>query len=171
MRSGKTMLHRFQTGALALLPLLAVALIAGVSAHSVQLAEQVNRKSAEQHLLFIGGEFERALLAYAGAGGLAGPATLEELLRDTRQPALRRHLRQIYADPLTGKAEWGLLRDTAGRIVGVYSLAAGVPIQQTGFLVNQSHFSEADSYAKWVFGLPSVKPASAGANKTNSQGF
>jgi type II secretory pathway pseudopilin PulG len=169
MRSGKSPRLARLRGFVLLLPLLAVALIAGVSAHSLQLASQISRRSAEQQLLFVGTEFEKALLGYAGLGGISGPTTLEDLLKDSRHPGIRRHLRRIYEDPMSGGSEWGLIRDPAGRIVGIYSLAAGTPIQQKGFANGYEHFEAADSYAQWVFGLPAAKRKPITSSSSNGK--
>lgn len=147
--------------------LLGVAVLALGASAALQLSAQSGRRNAEQSLLFVGGEFERALYSYAGVpaamvvtgaqpGALAarGPRSLEELLKDPRVPGVRRHLRQLYADPMSGKSEWGVVRDPAGFIIGVHSLAEGQPIKQLGFDARHAHFEEAPNYAKWVFGLP-----------------
>lgn len=146
-----------------ILLLVAIAVIGVVASSSLSLGAVVSRRDAEKSLLAIGTEFEVALRSYAGVAAGAinaptarGPRTLEELLRDPRNPAVKRHLRQIYADPLTGKTEWGLLKDPTGSIVGVYSLADGTPIKRSEFDGRHSHFEEATSYRQWVFGLPNA---------------
>ena len=143
--------------------LMTVALIGLFSAASVSLGSQASRREAERELLAVGAEFEQALKSYAGVSGGAGagihargPQALEDLLKDARVPSLKRHLRQIYADPLTGRQEWGLVRAPGGFIVGVYSTAAGVPIQRAGFEAAKAEFENADAYAAWVFGLPAA---------------
>jgi len=110
----------------------------------------MGRRDAEQALLFVGSEFERALRSYAlvpagttplaGLGSASpalriapGPRTLEELLKDPRSPGVRRHCATNHADPMTGLPTWGLIKDPAGFIVGIYSSAPGKPIKQTGF--------------------------------------
>lgn len=157
---------RAQHGFAYVLLLMAVAVLALGASAALQLGAQAGRRDAEQALLSTGAEFERALYSYAGvavaataantSGALAarGPRDLQELLKDPRVPGVRRHLRQLYADPMTGKVEWGVVRDPAGFIVGVYSLAQGQPIKQLGFDARHAHFEEAPNYAKWVFGLP-----------------
>jgi type II secretory pathway pseudopilin PulG len=154
--------------------LAAVAIIAVAATASLRIGVQMSRRDAEQSLLYVGSEFERALRSYAGVPASAnvnasndaanqallsarGPRTLEELLKDPRTPGIRRHLRQIYADPMTGQQTWGLVKDPAGFIIGVYSLAEGVPIKQTGFAPNQAGFEQAQAYGTWVFGLPSTQ--------------
>jgi type II secretory pathway pseudopilin PulG len=50
-----------------------------------------------------------------------GPVDLAELLDDTRTPVRQRHLRRLYEDPLTGQADWVLLRNAQGRIEALHS--------------------------------------------------
>lgn len=143
--------------------LLAIALIGLVASTSLSLGSVMARGDAEQQLLFVGLEYQQALRSYAGIPVAAasvpvpgrGPRILEELLKDPRVPGSRRHLRQLYADPLTGHSDWGIVRDSQGYIVGVYSMAEGRPIQRTGFEAPLAHFEDAENYSQWVFGLPS----------------
>lgn len=170
--------------------LVSVAVLAVSATATLRLGAQMGRRDAEQALLFVGSEFERALRSYAGLPVTAvadvnpsntrpdnalqapaghappfapvppfatGPRTLEELLHDPRTPGVRRHLRKIYADPLTGRPSWGLVKDPAGYIIGVYSLADGQPIQRTGFGPQRPGFESAHSYSAWVFGLPAAQ--------------
>ncbi|MBL8483152.1 MAG: hypothetical protein JNJ60_13210 [Rhodocyclaceae bacterium] len=113
-----------------LLLLFAVAVMAVAMAAAAQVWATNAQRSREQELLFIGGEFSRALQSYFDASpGEARryPARLEDLLEDRRKSVLLRHLRKIYVDPVTRKAEWGtVVRD--GQVVGVYSLARGQPL-------------------------------------------
>lgn len=152
--------------------LVAVAILSLFAAGSLQLGSQLSRQDAEQALLDVGGEFQRALYSYSGttatsgAGGVnalansaKGPRTIEELLRDGRTASTKRHLRQLYADPMTGSTQWGLVKDPAGFILGVYSKSSERPIKQTNFDQTQAHFEEAESYSKWIFGLPSAQYA------------
>jgi hypothetical protein len=72
------------------------------------------------------------------------------LLADKRYPAIRRHLRRVYADPMTGAADWTLLKQQ-GAIVGVASRSSRVPLKRDGFAVADRAFAEAGSYAGWRF--------------------
>jgi type II secretory pathway pseudopilin PulG len=149
--------------------LIAVAIVAGASANALSEGSTAGRRHAEQELLVVGQAFEAALYSYAGqrnavrpapsqnAIGLQGPESLEELLLDPRVPQPVRHLRKLYADPLTGGREWGLVRDIAGRIVGIHSLSGAAPIKMTGFPPPLAHFEQASTYQDWVFGLPGAK--------------
>lgn len=93
------------------------------------------------------------------------PASLDELLKDERFPGIRRHLRKVFVDPMTGKAEWGLVQ-VSGRIVGIHSLSAAVPIKQAGFEGDEQTFTGAQSYSEWVFGAVGQVPL-PGASKTD----
>jgi type II secretory pathway pseudopilin PulG len=150
--------------------LVIVAVLSVFAAGSLQLGSQLSRQEAEQALLDVGGEFQRALYSYSGAiattsagGGntsalaTKGPRTIEELLRDGRTASIKRHLRQIYADPMTGGTQWGIVKDPAGFILGIYSKSSERPINQTNFDSLQAHFEDAESYSKWIFGLPSAQ--------------
>lgn len=103
-------------------------------------------------------EIQAALQSYhrvALPGQPAGwPKSLAELVADQRGPHVVRHLRRVWTDPLTGRADWGLVMDepvattapthapsaaptTMSRldharepaIRGVYSRATGQPIR------------------------------------------
>ncbi len=159
-----------QRGFAYLLLLATIAILGIASSAAVTLGAQMGRRDAEQQLMAIGAEFQQALRGYAGVPlGARGPRSLEELLKDPRVPGIRRHLRQLYADPLTGKAEWGLVTDSQGFIVGIHSLADGTPIKQNGFDPAQAGFEEARSYRDWVFGLPGAVDRRRSADFPNRQ--
>jgi type II secretory pathway pseudopilin PulG len=156
--------------------LIIVATIGLLSASSLSIGSQVTRRDAEHELLAIGNEFEQALNSYARVSGTTGnlargvgPRSLQDLLKDPRFPGLKRHLRQIYADPLTGRAQWGLVIEPGGSIVGIYSSAAGIPIQRTGFEPDRVSFENAESYANWIFGLSSASLVGARRASSNAE--
>jgi type II secretory pathway pseudopilin PulG len=163
MRTGSHRIRR-QRGFAYLLLLVAVALIGLAAAAAVNLGATMARRDAELQLLAVGAEFRQALHGYAGvpvgtaSTAARGPRSLEDLLKDPRVPGLRRHLRQVYADPMTGRNEWGLMRDGQGFITGVYSLADGKPIKQSGFDPGWAAFEGSPGYADWVFGLREGPP-------------
>ncbi len=114
----------------------------------------VAQREKEAELLFVGEQYRRAIESYQRRG--EGPArpyppSLEELLQDRRFPMPVRHLRRLYPDPMTGRAEWGLVRDTQGGIVGVHSLGEGAPLKVSGFGPHQADFAGSASYRDWVF--------------------
>jgi hypothetical protein len=138
-----------------LLLLIAVAVIGMVSAQSVQAGRQIWRRDAEQELLHRGLELRGALRSFVDTTpgqAVLGPRSLEELLRDPRVPGIRRHLRRVPVDPMTGRMQWGLVRSPDGQILGVYSLSEEVPIKRSGFPPELADFEQAKSYRAWVFG-------------------
>jgi type II secretory pathway pseudopilin PulG len=147
-------LSRPQRGVTYLALLLAAAITSAAMAAGMTLWSQTQRRERETQLLWAGGQIRQAIAAYARAASDFGnryPRTLEELLLDPRSPAPRRHLRQIYDDPMTRSTDWGLVRDAQGRIVGVYSRAEGRPLKTGRFAAADRAFEQARSYADWRF--------------------
>ncbi len=141
--------------------LILMAIIAIAAAASIQLGSVTQRRDAERELLFLGSQFRAALTSYALASAPNQPRfpkTFEQLLRDPRVPGMRRHLRRMPIDPLTGKDEWGVVRSADGYIVGVYSLSEATPIKRGNFDADFGEFANASSYRQWVF-----KPAAQAA--------
>ncbi|MGV8933632.1 MAG: type II secretion system protein, partial [Gallionellaceae bacterium] len=103
----------------------------------------------------IGMEFHTALIAYANAsppGPFRSPRNLQDLLKDPRNPNIRRYLRKLYADPLTGKEEWGVVRGVDGvGIIGIYSLSDATPIKIGNFENLFKDFDGKTSYSDWKF--------------------
>ncbi|WP_332752217.1 type II secretion system protein [Hydrogenophaga sp.] len=153
MRTGDAFIR--ERGYSYLLLLVLIAVLGTASSAAVSLGATVARRDAERHLLEIGAEFQQALASHAGK-----PRELAELTQDPRAPGIRRHLRRIPIDPLTGRNSWGVVRDAQGGIVGLHSVAPGVPLKRTGFDPRWTTFDEAGSYQQWVFGprIPSTAP-------------
>ena len=135
--------------------LIIVAIMAVVAAGSVQVGAVAQRRFAEEELLAIGLEYKAAVRSYFEATPVGTPSSapmrLEDLLRDPRYPGAKRHLRKIYNDPLTGQADWGMVRSTEGGILGVFSKASGIPIRQDNFPDEFFHFRGKKNYRGWVF--------------------
>ena len=158
-----------QGGFAFLFTLLLVALLGLGLVVASDLDSTLARRERELALLQIGHEFRQALARYAsGRPGVAGgayPLRLDDLLLDPRGLKPVRHLRRLYADPITGQADWGLIR-AGGRIVGVYSLSVAQPMRQDGFDDDDANFKGASRYRDWVFLHPagrSLLPAGAAA--------
>lgn len=136
-----------------LMLLFAVAAMGLVAAGAAETWGTLAQRERERELLFVGNQFREALRRYAEATPDAAPrqpARLEDLLQDARFPGVRRYLRRLYADPLTGQADWVLLRQ-GERIVGLHSRAEGRPLKQDGFDKRDEDFVGAASYADWKF--------------------
>jgi type II secretory pathway pseudopilin PulG len=134
--------------------LLAVALIGGVSAVSLKVAKTIQQRSAEAEFVVIGLAFHYALKSYADAtpNGLPNtPENLTEFLKDPRYPGVKRHLRRLYHDPLTGKAEWGILRGPDQRIYGIHSLSRSDVFKQDKFPAELVYLNGKAKHTDWVF--------------------
>jgi type II secretory pathway pseudopilin PulG len=152
--------------------LLALLLTIGIGAVAAMAAAEsfasARQRENEEELLFIGMQFQNALQSYYTKSpglGKTMPSTLEQLLQDDRFPNPVRHLRRIYVDPMTGKAEWGIKR-LNNRIAGVYSLSAKAPLKRANFPERFALLEDKNSYSEWVFGvqlarLPVPKAASS----------
>lgn len=132
-----------------------VTVIGLVGAATLKVGALLQRAEAENELLAIGAEFSAALASYAQAtppGQPAQPASLEALLRDPRFPAPRRHLRRIFVDPITGRAEWGLVQAAEGApILGVYSLSRARPLKIANFDARFVNFEHKQHLSDWKF--------------------
>lgn len=128
------------------------------------------RREKEAELLFVGDQIRQAIAQYyfsTPAAEKRYPPTLSALLHDNRFPAVRRHLRRIYRDPLTDRADWGLIPAPGGGVMGVYSLASGTPFRRAGFPAPYQHFEGAASYRDWRFEF--VPPATTGTSASLSR--
>ena len=136
-------------GVLVLVALMGIAL-----ASAGQVWHTALKREKERELLFIGQEFRLALHRYAKhtpAKERRAPMSLEELLQDPRHPDIRRYLRKIYVDPMTGGTEWGLVKGPAGEIQGVHSLSTDEPLKKANFALADRRFEGATKYSDWVF--------------------
>jgi type II secretory pathway pseudopilin PulG len=141
-------------GLLILVAIMGVTLaMLGTFWHSAQ------QRAREQQLIFIGNQFSSAIYAYyqnppaegVNAGIKQFPKRLEDLLQDNRQPNTVRYLRKIFADPVTGKFQWGLIKGADGGIVGVYSLSEAAPLKTANFSKGNEKFANKKHYSEWQF--------------------
>jgi type II secretory pathway pseudopilin PulG len=118
------------------------------------------QREREHELLYVGDQFRAAILSYSRltpAGKPPYPRELTDLLEDRRHPVVRRHLRQLYPDPLTGQVDWDTVRAADGGILGVHSRHDGAPIKVGNFPPHYGAFEGAKSYREWVFGAPNLR--------------
>jgi type II secretory pathway pseudopilin PulG len=118
-----------------------------------ELWHTVRKREKEAELIFIGEQFRAALTSYYETSGGARryPQSLAELTEDRRGLVARRHLRKMYRDPMTGKAEWGVVKHPDGGIVGVHSLSADRPLKTGDFAAGSKALADAARYSEWVF--------------------
>lgn len=108
-------------------------------------------RERERELLFVGDQFRRAIASYYESTPQPMkqfPRTLGDLVEDRRFPIPRRHLRRIYADPISGSRDWGLVLTADRTIMGVYSKGRGTPFRVR---LPETVTLEGDGYARWRF--------------------
>src|SRR3954469_4884466 len=137
--------------------------------------ETAAKREKETELLFVGNEYRKAITRYYLAGKNQYPRAVEDLMKDPRQPGTVRYLRRNYTDPITGKAEWGIVKAPDGGIAGVYSLSELKPLKSASFRVRDAGFEAAAPYADWKFiysptapGQPTAKPGATPAASPGS---
>ncbi|MBY0572796.1 MAG: type II secretion system protein [Undibacterium sp.] len=137
--------------------LIVVALLAITAAATLQLGVAIQKREAEEELLWIGQQFRDALVSYANAtppGANRHPASLQDLLKDSRSVIVRRHLRKIFVDPMTRQADWGLVFGVGqSGIVGVHSLSDEVPIKRANFPEALHNLENQEKYRSWTFSV------------------
>lgn len=156
-RSNRTPVARICAGFTFLWVLLLVALMGLGLTMGVEIYTTSAQRDKEKELLAIGRQFRTAIGRYYEMQIVNGkheyPASLDDLLLDNRMPGIRRHLRKVFVDPMTGKPEWGMLR-TGGRIVGMHSLSGRTPIKQDHFEADDIGLRAKEKYSDWVFTYP-----------------
>ncbi|MBS4095241.1 MAG: type II secretion system protein [Sulfuricella sp.] len=146
--------------------LIFVAILGISSASTITIGSSMQRRSQEEELLYIGRQFSLAFKSYyeTSAATPPYPSTLQELVRDPRVPSIRRHLRKIFADPLTGSEDWGIILTPEGRISGVYSKSNAAPIKKAQFDPDQLALEGKNKYSEWVFGYASFSSKIVGTH-------
>lgn len=135
--------------------LLAAIVIIGISLGAAgKYWQNVMMREKEEELLFRGEQYRLAIERYFTAfpGRFQFPPNLDELLKDSRSAAGKRHLRQKYTDPITNE-DFEVIRDlTKGnRIIGVYSKSDKEPIRTKGFPEQYQSFEGKLMYNEWKF--------------------
>lgn len=153
-----------QRGFTYLTALFMVAILAGGLALIGEVWHTSSLREKEAELLFVGNEYRKAIERYYLAGAARYPRTLDELLKDPRQPGTVRHLRKLYPDPITGK-DWALIKAPDGGIWGVHSVSQDAPLKTGGFKLRDAGFENVKRYSDWKFihTLPAQPAAKPGA--------
>lgn len=105
---------------LGLLLVIAIIGIGLTAASEVWVTTSRSQKMAE--LEWVAAQFTQAIGSYyaASPGSVkVYPTSLEDLLEDKRYLTVRRHLRTVYLNPLTGRADWERVVGPDGRLRGV----------------------------------------------------
>ena len=148
--------------------LFVIALMSLLAAAAGTMAGFVSQRERERELLFVGRAYRTAIDRYREAHkGQAQPfpKSLSDLLGDSGPQSPRRYLRKLYADPMTGGSEWGIVKTAQGGIIGVYSLSTLRPIRsRSPYPADDVDLLSARSYRDWRFiaagGVPVAPPSS-----------
>jgi type II secretory pathway pseudopilin PulG len=135
--------------------LLAAIVIIGISLGAAgKYWSNVILREKETELLFRGDQYRQAIEKYYSAvpGRLEYPQSIDDLLKDNRTAAGKRHLRQKYKDPITGEDFVEFRDKTKGnRITGVYSSSDKEPLKQGNFPDQYKEFEGKKKYSEWKF--------------------
>jgi type II secretory pathway pseudopilin PulG len=131
--------------------LIAVAVVGLMMSQAGILWRTQAQREREEELLFIGHEFKAAIASYYGSGGHQYPQELADLLEDKRFSEPRHHLRRLYRDPMTGAADWTLVRTDLQGITGIASSSQAEPLKKAGFAEDEIKFADATCYCDWQF--------------------
>jgi type II secretory pathway pseudopilin PulG len=128
------------------------------------VVSQQAQREREAELLQIGAAFAQAIGTYyeSSPGTVKRwPTSLKDLEDDKRFVGIRRHLRQVYMDPITRSETWGLVRTSDGGITGIYSLSDASPIRSGALTIGNLSLPAASRYADWQFVYEPVNASSA----------
>jgi len=127
--------------------LLASILILGVSAAGVaEIWSTQTRREKETELLFRLRQYRQAIARYRADRNRL-PKELKDLLEDRSQLTLRRYLRRLYPDPMTGKLDWETKTavDRAGQVSGIVDINSRSTEKPIRTLPDKA----AESYRDW----------------------
>lgn len=134
--------------------MVALVLLALATQGVMFVASQQAQRDREAELLRVGNEFVRAIAAYyeSSPGSVKTlPATLQDLEEDRRFVSVRRHIRRLYGDPMTGGRDWQLVRRPDGSIQGLYSSSEMTPVRTAAVDLGGVQLPEANHYSDWKF--------------------
>jgi type II secretory pathway pseudopilin PulG len=156
-----------QHGAALLTVLVMVALLGLAASMAGQSVGALMQREREAELLWRGLQYRQAIASYYSVkhgSQQVFPSKLEDLLKDPRFPGIKRHLRRLYSDPMTGK-EWDVVKDPAEKLLGVRSTSALTPFQQANFPKGLEDLEGKTAYREWEFVFVPPKKA-----ETSTQG-
>ncbi|CAB3771124.1 type II secretion system protein [Paraburkholderia humisilvae] len=134
----------------ALLLVLFITLALGTLVNNVKSSGQ---RAREADLLAVGDLYRNAIRQYVAStpvGARRYPEKLDDLLRDPRYPVVRRYLRQLYPDPITG-APFVAIPAPEGGVMGVRSASHKQPLKTAGLQAETAGFVRSGTYRDWAF--------------------
>ncbi len=121
----------------AYIALLVAIIIIGISLGAAgKYWSNVMLRDKEEELIFRGEEYRKAIDSYASVRpGVKKdfPSSIDDLLKDSRSAAGKRHLRQKYKDPITGEDFEEIKHPATKRIIGVRSTSDKESLKQANF--------------------------------------
>ncbi|MBI3398329.1 MAG: type II secretion system protein [Deltaproteobacteria bacterium] len=126
-----------------------IAIMGIVLATVAKVHSTIAKRDMEEELLFRGNKIKKAIDEYFKKGNTY-PRNFDELLKDPRGVSPRKHLRKLYKDPVTS-GEWDIIKDKAGRIVGVRSKSDKEPLLKGNFPEEYKTFEGKAKYSEWEF--------------------
>lgn len=135
--------------------LILIAMIAIATTATVSVADLVRRRAAEEDLLYVGKQYIKAIMEYElytpANHPSRAPSRLEDLLKDPRQAGVKRYLRQLYPDPITGKLDWQLIPAPGGGIMGIKSASCAPTIKRSFSSGDWMYLDGKRRYCDWIF--------------------
>lgn len=133
---------------------------------TAEVWSSVVKREREEELIFRGGQIRDAIKSYyySSPGAKVFPRELNQLLKDPRFPSVKRHLRKIYDDPMTGKPDWEAVKAPDGTIKGVKSLSEAEPLKKENFPLGFEDFIGKSKYSEWEFVYNPQKDEAPGKN-------
>jgi type II secretory pathway pseudopilin PulG len=144
--------YKFEDG-FTYLSLLFIIVVMGIALSGAgQVWSTIAKKEKEAELLFRGNEFIKAIGMFHNStpGVKVYPRDLQSLLADPRFPVIKRYLRKIYNDPMTGKPDWELIKIQDGSIIGIKSRSDERPLKKN-FSQEFKGFEGKLKYSEWEF--------------------
>ncbi|MES2206727.1 MAG: type II secretion system protein [Pseudomonadota bacterium] len=150
-------LRFFKNKGIAYIALLCVLALMGLAlAQAIPDLAHQRQHEKEAELLWIGEHYKKAIESYyqASPGSVkVYPKELSELLYDRRFFGIKRHLRRLYRDPMTGNIDWGVIKDKDGGIMAIYSQSTQPIIKETNFPPSLKYLEGGKQYRDWKFGV------------------
>lgn len=134
--------------------LLAAIVIIGITLGSAsKYWSSLMARDREEELLFRGNQYRMAIQKYMTAipGRVQYPESIDQLLKDSRSPNGKRHLRQKFKDPITGEDFVLKIDQLSRRITGVHSSSEKEPIKKSNFSGDDRGFEGKTKYNEWIF--------------------
>lgn len=151
--SPKKAAHTAQSGFVYIAVLVALMLVALATQGVMTSVAQQAQREREDALLRVGQMYVQAIGSYYQASpGIQKqwPRTLEDLLEDKRLISIKRHIRELYPDPIS-RQDWTLIQAPDGGLQGVASSSMAQPLRSAVVELDGFVLTPATRYADWQF--------------------